>query len=150
MRLTLHTDYALRLLMVIAAEPDRRHTIAEIAHRYGISRNHLTKVALTLVQAGFVDAQRGRGGGLALARPAAAIRLGDVVRATEEDFALVECFAPATNACTITAACGLRAPLRAAIDAFLAELDRHSLADIIGGPRGARSLSRLLGPATVA
>ena len=147
MRLTLHTDYALRLLMALAAEPDRRHTIADVARRYGISRNHLTKVALTLVQAGFIASLRGRGGGLALARPASDIVLGAVVRATEDSFALVECFEPAGNACVITAACGLRAPLREAVDAFLAVLDRHTLADLASGPRASRGLLRLLGPA---
>lgn len=147
MRLTLHTDYALRLLMALAAEPGRRHTIADIARRYRISRNHLTKVALTLVQAGFIASVRGRGGGLALARPPSDIALGAVVRATEDGFALVECFEPGNNGCVIAAACGLRAPLREAVDAFLAVLDRHTLADLAASPRAARGLLRLLGPA---
>ena len=78
MRLTLHTDYALRLMMLLAMEPDHRHTIEEVARRYGISRNHLMKVAQTLVQAGFIGALRGRGGGLRLELPAGAINLGAV------------------------------------------------------------------------
>ena len=73
MRLTLHTDYALRLMMLLAMEPDHRHTIEEVARRYGISRNHLMKVAQTLVQAGFIGGLRGRGGGLRLELPAGAI-----------------------------------------------------------------------------
>ena len=80
MRLTLHTDYALRLLMLLALEPDGVHTIEEAARRYRISRNHLMKVAQTLTQAGFVDAQRGRGGGLRMACEPAAINLGAAYR----------------------------------------------------------------------
>jgi Rrf2 family transcriptional regulator, nitric oxide-sensitive transcriptional repressor len=98
MRLTLHTDYSLRLLMLLAMEPDALHTIEEIAQRYDISRNHLMKVVQTLAQAGFVQSLRGRSGGLRLAKPAAQINLGAVVRATEDSFALVECFdRPAQN-----------------------------------------------------
>ena len=144
MRLTLHTDYALRLLMVLAMEPDDLHTVEEVARRYGISRNHLTKVTQTLVQAGFVDSQRGRGGGLRLARRADAINLGAVVRATEDSFALVECFAPDSNTCVITSACGLRGPLDEALRAFLAVLDRYSLADLIRHPRALQRMRQLL------
>jgi len=85
-RLTLHTDYALRMLMFLALAPERAHTIEDIATRYGISRNHLMKVAQTLVQAGFVESLRGRGGGLRLAREPNSIRLGAIVRATEDGF----------------------------------------------------------------
>jgi len=144
MRLTLHTDYALRLLMVLAMEPDDLHTVEEVARRYGISRNHLTKVTQTLVQAGFVDSQRGRGGGLRLARLADAINLGAVVRATEDSFALVECFAPESNTCVISSACGLRGPLDEALRAFLAVLDRYSLADLIRHPRALQRMRQLL------
>jgi len=84
MRLTRHTDYALRLLMLLAMEPEAKHTIGEAARRYHISRNHMMKVAQTLVQAGFVGGLRGRRGGLRLERQAEAINLGAVVRATEE------------------------------------------------------------------
>lgn len=147
MRLTMHTDHALRLLMLLALEPDRRHTIEEIARRYGISRNHLMKIAQTLVQAGFIDGMRGRHGGLRLARDAAAIRLGDVVRTTEDGFALVECFDGARNTCVISPACGLRAVLHEALDGFLAVLDRYTLADLIASPAPARRMRRLLGAA---
>src|SRR6185312_2911579 len=101
MHLTFHTDYALRLLMLLALEPDGLHTIEEAARRYSISRNHLMKVAQTLTRAGFVESLRGRGGGLKLARPAETINLGAVVRATEDGFALVECFDPAVNDCVV-------------------------------------------------
>ena len=144
MRLTLHTDYALRLLTLLALEPDVSHTIEEVARRYGISRNHLTKVTQTLVQAGFVDGQRGRGGGLRLARAAAAINVGAVVRATEDGFTLVECFRPEANTCVLMPACGLAGPLGRALAAFMGVLDGCSLADIAGGPARAERLRGLL------
>ena len=108
MRLTVHTDYALRLLMLLAMEPEQLHTIEEIARRYDISRNHLMKVTQTLAQAGFVESLRGRGGGLRLARPAGEIILGEVVRATEDGFDIVECFNRVNNRCVVAPACGLR------------------------------------------
>ena len=144
MHLTLHTDYALRILMLLALEPDGVHTIEEVARRYGISRNHLMKVTQTLTQAGFVDGQRGRGGGLRLARAAATVNLGAVVRATEDGFTLVECFAPASNTCVLAPACGLAGPLAEALAAFLAVLDGYSLADLAGGTARAGHLRRLL------
>jgi Rrf2 family nitric oxide-sensitive transcriptional repressor len=144
MRLTLHTDYALRLLMLLAIEPDERHTIEEVAERYGISRNHLMKVAYTLAQAGFIESLRGRGGGLRLSRAASAVNLGAVVRATEDNFALVECFDRARNTCVLAPACGLRGPLEQALDAFIAVLDRHSLADLVKNPVSLRRMRRLL------
>lgn len=144
MHLTLHTDYALRLLMLLALEPDRLHTIAAVARRYRISRNHLMKVAQTLAQAGFVDSVRGRGGGLRLARPATAINLGAVVRATEENFTLVECFDPTRNRCVVTPACGLKGLLGDAVQAFLAVLDRHTLATLARDDAASRRMLALL------
>jgi Rrf2 family transcriptional regulator, nitric oxide-sensitive transcriptional repressor len=144
MRLTFHTDYALRLLMLLALEPEGLHTIEATARRYGISRNHLMKVAQTLVKAGIIDGQRGRGGGLRLARPAGEINLGMVVRATEDSFALVECFDGVRNNCVITPACGLRGPLEEALDAFLAVLDGYSLHDLVANPAASRRMRRLL------
>lgn len=145
MRLTLHTDYALRLLMLLAAEPDGLHRIADIARRYAISQNHLMKVVQTLAEAGFVQSMRGRGGGLRLARPAERINLGAVVRATEDNFALVECFDGQSNGCVVSPACGLRGPLEEALHAFFAVLDRYSLADLIGNPVALRRMRHLLG-----
>lgn len=144
MRLTLHTDYALRLLMFLAIEPDRLQTIEAIAERYRISRNHLMKVAQTLVQAGVVDSVRGRSGGLRLARPPEAINIGAVVRATEDGFTIVECFDPEGNTCVIAPACSLRGPLEQALAAFLAVLDRYTLADFVRNPSSLRAMRRLL------
>jgi Rrf2 family nitric oxide-sensitive transcriptional repressor len=144
MRLTLHTDYSLRLLMLLAMEPDHLHTIEEIAQRYDISRNHLMKVVQTLAQAGFVQSLRGRSGGLRLAKPAAQINLGAVVRATEDSFALVECFDRERNTCVVAPACGLRGPIEEALQAFLGVLDRYSLADLIKNPSSLRRMRRLL------
>lgn len=147
MRLTLHTDLALRLLMLLAIEPDQLHTIEEAARRHGVSRNHLMKVTQTLAQAGFVESTRGRNGGLRLARPAAAISLGAVIRATEDGFDLVECFDPAGNRCILTPACGLRGPLEQALLAFLSTLDRYSLADLVASPGRMRRMRRILAEA---
>jgi len=144
MRLTLHTDYSLRLLMLLAIEPDARHTIEEIARRYGISRNHLMKVAQTLTQAGFVESMRGRGGGLELARAPELINLGDVVRACEDGFALVECFDRERNTCVVAPSCGLRGPLEEALAAFLSVLDRYCLADLVSRPETLRRMRQLL------
>jgi Rrf2 family nitric oxide-sensitive transcriptional repressor len=144
MRLTLHTDYALRLLMLLALEPDHVHTIEEVSGRYGVSRNHLNKIAQTLAQAGFIESQRGRGGGVRLARAPEAINLGRVVRATEDNFHLVECFCGQSNTCVVAPACGLRDPLEEALGAFLGVLDRYSLADLLRNPGAARRMRRLL------
>ncbi len=144
MRLTLHTDYSLRLLMLLALEPDELHTIEEVAARYGISRNHLMKVTQTLAQAGFVNSLRGRGGGLRLGKPAAKIILGDVVRATEDGFNLVECFDRKTNTCVVAPVCGLRGPLEEAVLAFLRTLDKYSLADLVANPGSMRRMRVLL------
>lgn len=146
MRLTLHTDYALRMLMFLAMEPGKPRTIEDIATRFGISRNHLMKVAQTLVQSGFIESLRGRGGGLRLAREPATVKLGDVVRATEDGFTIVECFDGSTNTCIVSAACGLRNPLQEALAAFLDVLDRYTLADLVKNPATARRMHRLLSP----
>ena len=120
MRLTLHTDYALRTLIYLGLSEPRHATIAEISRAYGISENHLVKVVHRLGQLGFVKTSRGRGGGLRLARPAEDIIVGQVVRQTEEDLALVACFA--NGICAITPACRLRGVLGEALAAFLAVL----------------------------
>lgn len=134
MRLTMHTDYALRLLMLLAAKQGEPATIQEAADRYNISRNHLMKVAHRLGQAGFIHTLRGRRGGLLLAYSPEEINLGEVVRFTEEDLNLVECFDPANQSCAILPACRLRGLLQQALAAFLGELDRYTLADITAQP----------------
>jgi Rrf2 family nitric oxide-sensitive transcriptional repressor len=130
--------------MLLAMEPDELHTIEEVARRYGISRNHLMKVTQTLAQVGYLESVRGRGGGIRLGRPAEEINLGAVVRATEDGFALVECFDRERNTCVVASACGLRGPLDEALRAFLAVLDRYSLTDLIGNSNSLRRMRRLL------
>ena len=127
MRLTRYSDYAMRVLLHLGAEPGRMASIASIAQAYGISRNHLMKVVHDLGKAGFVDSVRGRSGGIRLARPPEAINLGDVIRHTEEGFDLVYC-----SQCIIAPACGLTAVVNEALVAFLDVFDRYSLADILG------------------
>jgi Rrf2 family nitric oxide-sensitive transcriptional repressor len=143
MRLTRHCDYSLRVLIYLALRPERAATIDEISQAYGISRAHLTKVVHGLGRAGFVETLRGRGGGLRLARAAGDIRVGDVVRQTEEKMELVECFDPDHSACRIESCCALSRALEEALDAFLARLDGHTLADLVARRRG--PLLRVLG-----
>ncbi len=130
MRLTSFTDYGLRMLMRMASTPDRAVSTAELAQEFGLSRDHLTKIMQRLARGGIVVTRRGGGGGAVLAHPAGDIRIGAVVRLLEEGQALVECFAPDGGDCTITGCCRLKARLRAAEAAFLADLDRSTLADI--------------------
>jgi len=131
MRLTVYTDYSLRVLMYVALHPERRPTIGEVAASYGISKNHVMKVVYQLGLAGYVETVRGQSGGMRLAKPPQDIILGEVVRRTEPDLALVPCFAAAEAACVITPACKLRHVLHEARAAFLAVLDDYSLADLV-------------------
>ena len=142
MRLTVYTDYALRMLMYLALRKDQLATIAEIAESYDISRNHLMKVAHQLGVAGFVETVRGRGGGLRLAKPVGSIGLGDVVRYTEPDMAIVSCFEATDAPCAIQPCCVLKRALKQARDAFLDVLDGYTLDDLVE-PRA--RLSGLLG-----
>jgi Rrf2 family nitric oxide-sensitive transcriptional repressor len=130
MRLTVFSDYSLRVLIYLGLQQDGLATIGAIAEAYGISRNHLMKVVQQLAAAGYVDTVRGKGGGLRLARPPQAIRLGDVLRGTEEEM-LVECFSRETAQCRIMAACTLPAILREASANFYATLDNYTLADLL-------------------
>lgn len=129
MRLTAFTDFGLRALMRLAAEPGRSFTTDEIAKEFVISRHHLIKVVRKLADAGYVRTQRGAAGGFQLARPAESIRLGEVVRDLEADQPIVECFRADGGDCLLTPRCRLRKRLAAAREAFLAELDRTTLAD---------------------
>jgi Rrf2 family nitric oxide-sensitive transcriptional repressor len=137
MQLTKFSDYALRVLMFAHAAGDRLVTIEEMAASYRISRAHLMKVVNALTRTGYLTAVRGRSGGLRLAKPAAKIILGDVVRATEPDFALVECFSTG-NQCVITGCCRLPRVFNEALDAFLGVLDRHTLESIALRPKDFR------------
>jgi Rrf2 family nitric oxide-sensitive transcriptional repressor len=136
MKLTLYTDYALRALMHLAAKPERLASISEISSTYRISHNHLTKVVHDLRKAGFIDAVRGRSGGVRLAQPASEITVGAVVRHTEGGFDLVDC-----GSCAIAPACALTAALHRALAAFMDVLDGYSLADLVEERKsGLRSL----------
>lgn len=126
MRLTRYTDYAMRVLLHLAARDDGLASIGEIARLYDISQNHLMKVVQDLGKAGFVRTVRGRGGGIALAMPADRIVVGQVVRHTEDGFQLVDC-----TACMIAPACSLPRVLNEATAAFIAVLDRYTLADLM-------------------
>ena len=137
MQLTKFSDYSLRVLMYAQAAGDKLVTIEEMAASYRISRAHLMKVVNALTRAGYLQAVRGRSGGLRLARPADEIRLGDVIRKTEPDFALVECFA-SDSQCVIGGCCRLPPVLNRALAAFLSELDRHTVASIALRPRDFR------------
>jgi Rrf2 family transcriptional regulator, nitric oxide-sensitive transcriptional repressor len=139
MQLTRFTDYALRVLMYAHAADGRLVTIEEMAASYRISRAHLMKVVNALTQAGHLAAVRGRAGGVKLARPAEEIYLGDVVRVTEPDFALVECFSSGSE-CLIGGCCRLQGVLSRALGAFLAELDRQTLASVALRPKDFRKV----------
>jgi Rrf2 family transcriptional regulator, nitric oxide-sensitive transcriptional repressor len=130
-RLTVYTDYALRVLTYLALKEDQLATIAEIAESYDISKNHLMKVAHQLGVAGYVETVRGRGGGLRLAKPLEAIGLGEVVRYTEPDMAIVSCFEPVSAPCVIQPCCVLKRALKKARDAFIEVLDDYTLADLV-------------------
>ena len=139
MRLSVQTDYALRTLMYLAAH-EGHHSISEIAGQYGISKNHLMKVAQRLAAEGFVDSVRGRSGGLLLNQPAETINVGNVVRTFEEHVAFVECFDAASGGCVVTPVCGLRHVLADGIEAFLRHLDGFTIADLIGDKERFRSV----------
>lgn len=141
MRLTLHTDYALRMLIYAALRPGGACTVSEVSTAYGLSRNHLLKVATTLRDLGLIVTVRGRAGGIRLAVAPARINVGALVRATEEDFALVECL-QSNGCCPISPACALTGMMVEATDAFHAVLDKYSLADIV---RQGPALMPLLG-----
>ena len=145
MRLNRQTDYALWLLMTVGLKPaEDLTTIQEVARMHGISEGHLMKIVRKLGQAGFLKTVRGRHGGFRLGRPAAEIRLGAVVRAMEEDLALVQCLEGAAGAaaCRLTGPCRLVCVLDDALAAFMTVLDRYSLTDLLAPADGlARQLS---------
>lgn len=129
MQLTQYSDYALRTLIYLAVEDDNA-TISEISDRYKISRNHLVKVVHNLGKLGYIITVRGRHGGLRLALPPEQINIGEVVRRTEPNFNIVECFDGANNTCVITPACRLKGVLAEAYRAFSNTLDQYTLADM--------------------
>lgn len=131
MRLTVYTDYAFRVLIYVAVHPEPKPTIGQIAASYDISRNHLMKVVYELGVGGYIETSRGKNGGLRLARRPETIGLGELVRRTEPDFALVPCFDSDNALCAITPSCRLRGVLFQARAAFLQVLDSYTLADLV-------------------
>lgn len=146
MRLTRYTDYSLRVLIYLALEGDALATIQAIADRYQISKNHLTKVVHELQKAGYVDTQRGKHGGLRLRLAPHEVNIGKLVRETERELAIVECFG-ADNRCVITPHCALRSMLGEALNAFLHTLDRYTLADLLRRPGALRRVLGIAAPA---
>jgi Rrf2 family nitric oxide-sensitive transcriptional repressor len=142
MRMTFHTDYALRMLIYLAMRPERVCTVGDVAEAYRLSRNHLLKVALNLRKLGLIATARGRSGGIRIAKLPEEINIGALVRASEEDFALVECLQGGGGSCAISPACRLKGMFGEALSAYLAVLDRYTLADIV---RNRTALDRLLG-----
>jgi Rrf2 family nitric oxide-sensitive transcriptional repressor len=138
MRLTLHTDYALRVLVFAGLKGGDLVTINEIADCYGISKNHLTKVVHQLGRAGYLETVRGKYGGLRLMRRPEDIALGDFIRETEEDFALARCLRPeGDDECRLNASCLARHALGEATQSFFASLNRYTLADMLEAERRA-------------
>lgn len=131
MQLTTFTDYGLRALMYLAAEPDRLCSVRELAEHYGISRNHLVKVVHKLSQLGYIASHKGKGGGIRLARDPAELNLGDMIRSLEPNMDIVECFDKETNTCKVTNTCHLKHFLYDANQAFIESLSQHTLADAV-------------------
>lgn len=141
MRLTNYTDYSLRVLIYLASKKqDELSNITEIAEAYGISRNHLMKVIHELGKMGVIQTIRGRNGGIKLALPPEEVNIGKIVRQTEDDFNLVECFGDGPSNCVISPVCGLKHVLNRALSSYLAVLDEYTLADIIRNPYDYREL----------
>ena len=130
MHITQHTDYALRVLIYMAACPERLVTVKEIAERFEISRSHVMKIVSHLVGEEFIEGLRGKGGGLRLKRPAQQIVVGEVVRRMEPGFDLVDCFR-SESSCLLSTGCRLKGAFGNALQAFLASLDGVTLADLV-------------------
>lgn len=143
MNLTRFTDYSLRVLIFVGVHRDRLVSIQEVSDAYRISRNHIVKVVHQLGRLGFLDNVRGRKGGIRLAREPQDIRVGDVVRATEPGFVLLECFDPRQNRCAITPACRLMDTLATGLERFMQTLDDVTLQDLL---KPKTALKHLLAP----
>jgi Rrf2 family nitric oxide-sensitive transcriptional repressor len=138
-RLTAHTDYGLRVLMSLAVAPERVLSADELSRRHGLSKNHLMKVGQSLVRLGVAEAVRGRSGGLRLARPASQIRIGDAARSLEEDVNLVARLGDGPSGCVLQGACRLTRAMQQALEAFFAELNRFTLADLTASSAALRA-----------
>lgn len=143
MRLSLFSDYALRVMM-FAALKNAPFNLSEVAEAYDISRNHLVKIVNHLAKLGYLETRRGRGGGITLATPAEEIRIGLLLRRTEGSPPLVECFDPAQNTCRIHGCCRLKGMLANAVESFYSALDTHTLRDLVSGPVASRMSATLL------
>jgi len=141
MQLTLYTDYSLRVLVYLGVKGGELSTISEIAEHYNISRNHLVKVVHNLANHGFIHTTRGKGGGMRLVGSPDQVNIGDVVRHTEVNFNIVECFDNSGDGCPITPVCALKGALHQATKSFMAVLDSYTLADVLGN---SEQLSRAL------
>jgi Rrf2 family nitric oxide-sensitive transcriptional repressor len=144
MKLSLFTDYSLRVLM-FAALKGESFSLSEVAEAYDISRHHLVKVVNYLAKLGYLETRRGRGGGIALGMKPEDIRIGMVVRRTEDTPFIVECFDKQHNTCPINGSCRLKGALAQAVNAFYETLDHHTLRDLVSGADGTR-LNRILLP----
>ncbi len=140
MRMTQHTDYALRMLIYLSSRQGQACTVSDVADTYHLSRNHLLKVALRLRRMGFIETTRGRSGGIRLARNPSEINLGALVRGTEEDFSLVECMQGSGGSCIISPICRLKGIFGEALEAYLSVLDRYTLADATRNHMGLKVL----------
>ena len=142
MRLTTFTDYSLRVLIYLGTHSNQQAAVGEIALAYGISKNHLMKVIQFLADEGFVVTTRGKGGGVRLNLDPDRIRIGDIVRKSEADSVLVECYSPETSECRIERSCLLRGAFQKAVQAFYAVLDTYTLADLVVNHTTLESLLR--------
>lgn len=142
MRLTTMTDYAMRILMYLAENPDRLCTIGEVAQAHGISQPHLMKVTHRLARTGWVETIRGKNGGMRLAHAPRDIPLGAIVRDIENDMALVECMGRKGSSCILIGSCSLPRILGEALALFMAHLDSHTLADLLPAPEGSAGPDR--------
>lgn len=141
MRLTMYTDYSLRVLLYVGVKgKDKLSTVQEISDAYNISKNHLTKVTHELGKMGLIETIRGRGGGIRLKLSPSEINIGETVRKAEDDFHLVECFNCAINQCVITPVCRLKGVLHEALDAYFKVLDSYTLADFVQNNEGLASI----------
>lgn len=146
MRLTVYTDYTLRVLMYLGLKGGERATIKEISDCYGISKNHLMKIVQDLSHEGILETVRGKSGGLTLALRPEEINIGDIVRRTEPDFRIVECFGSGPIGCRLNGSCVLTSAIDQALEAFLDVLDAYTLADLIRPKRKLRHLLDLTVP----
>lgn len=141
MRLTMYTDYSLRVLLYLGVKGrEELTTVQEVSDAYNISKNHLTKVSHELGKMGLIETVRGRGGGIRLNLPPKEINIGETVRKAEDDFHLVECFNCQTNQCVITPVCRLKGVLHEALDAYFKVLDSYTLADFVENNEGLASM----------